>query len=161
MPLGAQCGQVLATDQPAVGEQREQDEQVGGQVGQLAVAPGVLLPARADALLVVAHPRLPPWEVRGQWRLLLGVRRERPRDEGGIVLAAGVEAVDLAAQAGLAAVNAPGVQKHRAAHLANTLLAQAFLHHGGGDQRAHPPVKAQHPALRGQRRDLARRHIRG
>ena len=81
-PLGAQRGQVLATDEPAVGEQRQQDEQVGGQVGQFAVAPGVLLPAGADALLVVAHPRLPACEVGGQWRLLLGVRRERPRDEG-------------------------------------------------------------------------------
>ena len=35
-----------------------------------------------------------------------------------VVLAAGFEAVDLAAQAGLAAINAAGVQKHRAAHLA-------------------------------------------
>src|ERR1051326_9134104 len=43
--------------------------------------------------------------------------RERLGAQGGVVRAAGFEAVDLPAQAGLAAIDAARVQKHRAAHL--------------------------------------------
>src|SRR5262249_23904487 len=115
--LGAQRPQVFATDEVTVGEQRKPDEQVGGQVGQFAVAAGVVLPAPADTLLVVVHLPLPAVEVRRQRDLPLGVRRERPREVGGIVFAAGFELVDLAAQAGPAAIDAPGVEEHRSAHL--------------------------------------------
>ena len=156
--LGAQRGQVLAADEVAVGEQRQQNQQVGGQVGQFAVAPGVLLPARADASVVVVHPRLPAWEVCEQRGLVLCVDGERLGAQDVVVRAASFQTVDPPVQAGLAPIDAAGVEENWAAHL-GVPFARALLHHRGGDERAHAPVKAQHPALRGPRRNPPGRHL--
>src|SRR5712692_2333551 len=70
-PDGFERGQILATDEATVMQQREQDQEIGSQVGQLPVAAFVGLPTLLDACLVVTHALLPARKMRGQGDALL------------------------------------------------------------------------------------------
>src|SRR5260221_2226887 len=99
--LGFERGQVFATNQPAVVEQCQQDQQVGSQMGQLAIASFILFPAGLDAPFIGAHLLLPARKMHRQRRLLLTVSMERLLAERVVMLATWFQAVNLPAHAGL------------------------------------------------------------
>ena len=76
--FGLERRQIFATDEPTVRQQGQQDEQVGGQVGQFAVAPFILLPALLDACVIGTHPFLPASEMSRQRVCLLLVCEPAP-----------------------------------------------------------------------------------
>src|SRR5260370_7210591 len=78
---------------------------------------------------------------------------ERLRDQRVVMLAAGFEAVNFAAQAGLSTIDAPGIQKHRTTYLAVRLIPFALFQHGYGYERANSPIKTHNPAFLLQGRD--------
>lgn len=57
---GFERGQILATNQMTIMQQREQDQEVGSQMGQFARAAFILLPALEDVRVVGTHALLPP-----------------------------------------------------------------------------------------------------
>src|SRR6202043_1043624 len=70
-PFGFEGGEVFSTDEPTIMEQRQQNEQIRGQVRQFAVAPSILLPTGLDAGVVRGDLLLPTDEMGRQRRLLL------------------------------------------------------------------------------------------
>src|SRR5260370_28533339 len=82
---------------------------------------------------------------------------ERLRDQRVVMLAAGFEAVNFAAQAGLSTIDAPGIQKHRTTYLAGRLIPFALFQHGYGDERANAPIKTPNSAFLLQGHDRLRR----
>src|SRR5260370_29642548 len=69
--LGFERGQVFATNQPAVVQQGQQDQQVGSQMGEFSIASFILLPAGLDAPFIGAHLLLPARKMHRQWSVLL------------------------------------------------------------------------------------------
>jgi hypothetical protein len=134
-PLGFERGGVFPTNQAAVRQQGYQDQHIGGQVHEFAVAPFIFLPAGLDPSLKGRDPGLPAGEMARQRDVLLLVGLSGALDQQGIALFAGLEAVNFTAQTGLSAIQATGVQKHRTAHLAGRLVSLAHLQHADRDQR--------------------------
>src|SRR5258708_25500065 len=126
---------------------------------EFAIAPFILLPALLDACFVIAYLLLPAREMGRQRGMVLGGSGERLVDESVIVLAARLEPVNFAAQTGLSAIDAPGIQEHRATHLAVGLLALALFQHGHRDQRTYAPIKTQDPTLLLEGGHVLRRHF--
>jgi hypothetical protein len=60
-PFGSERGQVFPTDQSAIIQERQQNQQIRGQMGELTVAPFIRSPAGLDA-------RLPALANRGNER---------------------------------------------------------------------------------------------
>ena len=152
-PFGFEGGEVFSTDEPTIMEQRQQDQQIGGQVRQFAVAPLILLPTGLDAGVVVgAHALLPAGEMgrQGVFCSLLG---DCLLDQLHIAIPAGFEAVNLAAQARLPAINAPGIQKNRTAHLAVGPSPSVFPARDG-DERPDAPIQSQDAGLLFKGRDV-------
>src|SRR5260370_32681367 len=116
--LGFERGQVFATNQPAVVQQGQQDQQVGSQMGEFSIASFILLPAGLDAPFIGAHLLLPARKMHRQWSVLLTLSGERLLAERVVMLAACFQAINLPAQAGLPPLNATAVPKDRATHLA-------------------------------------------
>ncbi|WP_244422153.1 hypothetical protein [Ktedonobacter racemifer] len=159
-PLRFERPEVFSADEPAVIQQRQQDQQVGGQVRQFAVSPLVGLPALVDACLVLLDVSLPARKMRGQRDPMLLLGGLGLLDELPVVIAAGLEPIDLPAQARLPAIDAPRLQEDRTAHLPGPLLALLrSLQDRDRDQRAHPPVPAQHARLLLERRDVPGRYL--
>src|SRR5260370_9265127 len=121
---------------------------------QFAVAPFILLPALLDACFVVAYLLLPARKMGRQRGMLLRVSLERLLDERVIVLAARLEPVNFAAQTGLSAIDAAGIQEHRATHLAVGLLAFALFQPGHCDQRTYAPITPRDQTLFLEERDI-------
>src|SRR5260221_73432 len=71
VPFGFEGGEIFSTDEPTVMEQRQQNEQIRGQVRQFAVAPFILLPTGLDAGVVRGDLLLPASEMGRQGVLLL------------------------------------------------------------------------------------------
>src|SRR5437660_9540259 len=67
------------------------------------------------------------------------------------------EAINLSTQPGLPAIDATGIQKDRAAHLAVWLIALWLFQDRDGDERAHAPIPSQHARFLFKRRNILRR----
>src|SRR5258708_1048090 len=155
--LGFERGEVFSTDQSAVIEQREQDQQIRRQVGKLTIAPFIFLPASLDLFFVEANLFLPARKMSGQGNVLLVVNLPGCLHQLHIALPTGFEAVNLPAQAGLSAIQASRVGKNRAAHPGIRFVAFRFFENGNGNQRSYSPVKAEHAGVLFEGRDILRR----
>ncbi len=120
-------------------QQRQQDQQIRSQVRQFAIAPFILLPTGLDAGVVRGDLLLPASAMSRQGRLLLYLGLDCLLDQQHIAIPTGFEAVNLAAQACLSAIDASSIQKDRAAHLAVRLVPLARFQHGHRDQRPSRP----------------------
>ncbi len=114
--------EVFPTDESAIMEQSEQDQQVGSQVCQFAIAPLILLPAGLDTSCIVSHMLLPASKMQRQRCLLLCIGLERLLNAGIYALSAGFKAINFAAQACLSPIKTSGVEKDRAADLTIRLV---------------------------------------
>src|SRR5215470_10614390 len=81
--------EVFPADQLAVIQQRQQDQQIGRQMRQLAVAPLILLPTELDARIVGINVVLPFLKMRGQGDLSFDARNDCGFDQLGIAIATG------------------------------------------------------------------------
>src|SRR5260370_28589818 len=140
-PFGFERGEVFSTNQTTIVEQRQQDQYIGGQMREFAIAPFILLPALLDAYFVVAYLLLPARKMGRQRGMLLRVSLERLLDERVVVLAARLEPVNFAAQTGLSAIDAAGIQEHRATDLSRRLVACALFQHCHREQRPDGPIQ--------------------
>ncbi|WP_236600331.1 hypothetical protein [Ktedonobacter sp. SOSP1-85] len=130
---------------------------------QFAVSPLVALPALADARIVLPDALLPARKMRGERGSMLLLGGLGLLDELPVAIAAGLEPINLPSQARLPAIDAARIQEQWTAHLPVPLLVALLrrLQDRDRDQRAHPPVPAQHARLLLERRDVPGRYLQG
>src|SRR5260370_24524301 len=138
--FGFERGQVFSADQPTVVEQREQDQQIGGQMGEFAVAPFIFLPTGLDACFVEAQLFLPVSKMERQRRLVCFIGFDRLRNKRAIALFARFEAINLAAQTCLPPIQASGIEKDWAADLTIRLRRFPSVRGRNRDHRADTPI---------------------
>src|SRR5260221_1098895 len=122
-PFGFERGQVFSTDQSAVVQQRQQDQQVRGQVRQFAVPSFILFPTLCDARFTRAAVFLPARKMSGEGNVPLVVRLPGCLHQLPIAFPTGFEAVNLAAQAWLPAIDTTAVAQNLANHPAVQLVS--------------------------------------
>src|SRR5260370_22423622 len=76
-PFAFQRGQIFSTNQATIMEQSEQDQQVGSQVRQFAIAPFILLPTAFEAGVIQRDPPFPARKKSGAGVLARVLRSPR------------------------------------------------------------------------------------
>ena len=155
-------GEIFSAHQMTVIQQRQQNQQITGQMRQFSISTLIRFPTRGDALLVALDTVLPSSEMDRKGYSLLVVRGGGSGDQLFVALCAGFEAINLSTQPRLSAIKPSAIQKHRARELREgslRLLAEIFgqCENRGGDARPHAPVPSQHAALLGKLRHEAGR----
>src|SRR5215469_1938823 len=132
-------GEIFSAHQMTVIQQRQQNQQITGQMRQFSISTLIRFPTRSDALLVALDTALPSREMDRKGYSLLSVRGGGSGDQLFVALFAGFEAINLSTQPRLSAIKPSGIQKHRARELRERslrLLAEIFgqFENRGGDE---------------------------
>src|SRR5258708_34527075 len=116
-------------------------------MGQLAIAPFILLPAGLDARFIRGALFLPTRKMRGKRHVLLLTCVVRLLDQPVIALLARLEPINLPTQAALPPIQTPAIEKDRAADLTVRLLPFRLFEDAHGHQRPDDPVPPAHATL--------------